>query len=332
MSFLRPAWTNFVADHASDADKRKYQDPDEAPRHYIDIDNYPEFVSNGFITHAYDSAVALHGLSFVIDQGILPWATLRSYDSLKKCFQRGDWSRSELFAADLGHYVGDGHMPLHITRNYNGQFTGQLEIHSRYESSMISKYESLLVYPIDSAVVVSDVRTYIFNYLYTNYKYVDSVLLADTYATSTAGNIGSDAYYQALWAKSGPFTIDLMRRGSCALASLIYSAWVEAGSPVMYPNALDDHEIPGQQISLQCHPNPAGGMVCFVAEICDQHIPFRLEIYDLSGNLVEVILRNPDGNGNQEVQWNTGDLVNGTYVCVLKSGIQQSVRRLVVNR
>ena len=232
LNFLSPSWTNFVAAHASDADYRKDQDPDESPRHYIDIDNYPEFVQTGRIPQTFDSIVAKYGLTHVIDQGILPYTTIITFDSLKNCFQRRDWNRSELFAADLGHYVGDGHMPLHITRNYNGQMTGQTGVHSRYETSMISRFETQIVYTPGQAHVIEDISGYIFSYLYENYKYVDSVLLADTYATSIAGGTGSDAYYQALWAKSSGFTIHLMKNGSTALADLIYTAWVQAGSPL----------------------------------------------------------------------------------------------------
>ena len=38
-------WASYLAEHASDADKRKDEDPNAAPKHYIDIENYPEFES-----------------------------------------------------------------------------------------------------------------------------------------------------------------------------------------------------------------------------------------------------------------------------------------------
>ncbi|HNT42760.1 MAG TPA: hypothetical protein PKN78_11040, partial [Tenuifilaceae bacterium] len=40
-------WASYLAEHASDADKRKDEDPNEAPKHYIDIENYPEFINAG---------------------------------------------------------------------------------------------------------------------------------------------------------------------------------------------------------------------------------------------------------------------------------------------
>jgi len=42
-------WADSLAVHGSDADDRKSIDPDEGPKHYINIDNYPEFISTGTI-------------------------------------------------------------------------------------------------------------------------------------------------------------------------------------------------------------------------------------------------------------------------------------------
>ncbi len=41
-------WSEFLAQHASDADYRKSQDPNEGNKHFIDIDNYQEFLIGNF--------------------------------------------------------------------------------------------------------------------------------------------------------------------------------------------------------------------------------------------------------------------------------------------
>lgn len=224
MSFLN--WTDSLAAHASDADNRKGSDPNEAPKHFIDIDNYPSFVNNGRIIQDYDSIVAVFGNTFVIDQGILPWAIITAYDSVKANFQRNDYHRAMLFAADLGHYVADSHMPLHITKNYNGQLTGQTGVHSRYETNLISTYQNQITYSYDSAVYVDNVEEYVFNFLYGNYNYVDSVLYADSVAKAFAGSYNT-TYYTKLWELSKNYTINLYKNASYRLACLIYTAYLD---------------------------------------------------------------------------------------------------------
>ncbi len=34
------------------------------------------------------------------------------------------------YSADLSHYIGDAHVPLHTTSNHNGQLTNQVGIHA----------------------------------------------------------------------------------------------------------------------------------------------------------------------------------------------------------
>jgi len=122
-------WNTYLNQHSSDADYRKGSDPAEGPKHYIDIDNYSDFIESGSISQDLDSLIEKYGASFVDDNGYLPWATITSYDSLVSKLKKRDWELAKFYAADLSHYVADGFMPLHITRNYNGQFTGNNGIH-----------------------------------------------------------------------------------------------------------------------------------------------------------------------------------------------------------
>ena len=90
------SWVNALVDHASDADIRKQWDPDEGPRHYIDIDLYDDFQLYGSIPQDIDEAIATHGYEFVYEAGVLPWATKNTYDSLVACFLRLDWDNAIL--------------------------------------------------------------------------------------------------------------------------------------------------------------------------------------------------------------------------------------------
>jgi hypothetical protein len=329
MAFLKNNYTLLLGNHASDADYRKQTDPTESPKHYIDIDDYAEYIETGKIPMAWDSVLALHGYSFVVDKGILPWATLTAYDTLRACFQRKDWTKAGLVAADLGHYVADGHMPLHITRNYNGQFTGQSGIHSRYESSMISRFGAQILYEDDSVAFIPDVKGTVFTYLYYNYQFVDSLLIADRIADSIAGGTSGDAYYAALWNETGSFTIDLFKRASYALAGLIHTAWVEAGSPVMTPSALAD--FAGEPTTLgQNTPNPFTGVTHIPLNVKRSKTHVSLVVMDGSGNMVKVLCDASLSAGMTTFTWDGSALPAGIYYIVLKEDSSTTVKKAVL--
>lgn len=225
------SWVPILAYHSGDADKRKAWDKSESNKHYIDIDNYPEFIENGKIDEAMDKLIQLHGEDFVNKQGLLPWATVNTFDTLVACFKRHDFDKAAMTAADLSHYVGDGHMPLHTTSNYDGQLTGNKGIHSRYESVMINTHEKEMVYTGSPVVKIEHVSSYVFHYIYESHSYIDSILHADDYARKVTSSTKSEAYTDTLWARTHQLTLDQFQKSSHALAALIYTAWTEAGSP-----------------------------------------------------------------------------------------------------
>lgn len=314
-------WTGMLAEHASDADIRKEWDPTEGPKHYIDIDNYPEFLTTGAIPQTMASAIALHGYSFVYDQGILPWATKTTFDSLQSCFERRNWEKAVLFAADLGHYVADGHMPLHITRNYNGQYSGNNGIHSRYESEMVNMFISQINYDGYQIDSITDVNQYIFNYLYSNYAYVDSLLEADDYAQNIAGNTHSSSYYTALWDRTENMTVTLFKKASHALAELMFTAWLNSGGPMIA--AVYSPSINHTGLHVQNSPNPfvQKTKINFSLSGSSQVV---LEIRDHSGRMVITLLDEMKPAGTYQLDWNAQGKPKGIYYAVLHS--QHNIR------
>jgi hypothetical protein len=218
----------FYASHASDADYRKNSTDTsffaETLRHYIDIDIYPNFHN---LPHSLDSVIMIYGRSYVRSQGTLPWTIKLVMDSLTAQLMRGNTAKAESTMSDLGHYIADAHMPLHCTANY---WVGGL--HSRYETDMINMCQPYLIIQPDSAHYINSPLDYAFETIYHSNFLVDSVIQADTYAKSVSGWSGSGtpptSYYSALWLKSQYFTKDQFQRGTVALASLWYTAWVNS--------------------------------------------------------------------------------------------------------
>jgi len=220
----------FFESHASDADTRKSGDPTEGIKHYIDIDNYAGFRT---MTHDYDSAVAKYGLSTIEDNGIVPWAALRAFDTLIEQLSRNDWTGAYQTAADLGHYIGDANIALHATKNYDGQLTGNTGIHTRYETTMVNLFQQELAIVADPVRYVPDPLDRIFACILDVNSYADSIMTADDEAKQAAGWNGSGAapsdYLTELWRLTGGFTKAHIQRASYLLACLWYTAWVDAG-------------------------------------------------------------------------------------------------------
>jgi hypothetical protein len=334
-------WADSLRAHASDADYRKDWDPTEEPKHYIDIDNYPEFIATGTIPQDFDSLIAIHGLSFVMDQGILPWAILATADSLEAAFENNDMHKAMLLAADLGHYIGDSHMPLHITRNYNGQYTNQYGVHSRYESTLIQNFQSQIIYDGDSLQYIDDLPDFVFNMLYDNYQYVDSVLYADSVAQAFAGNHTSTTYYNKFWEIAKHFTIGLFQRASYRLTCVIYTEWIDASGATSLANVKNN--LPSAFYLSQNYPNPFNPSTKIKYSIPTSPInpsPYQgegnrersvtLKVYDILGNEVATLVDEFQPAGTYEVSWNAKNVPSGVYFYQLQMNAFVETRKMLM--
>jgi hypothetical protein len=227
------AWEPVLAAHGSDPDFRKKDDKTEFVRHFIDIDNYEDFNKNHRIETDFEKACLKYGRAKVIKEGTLPWTTDSVYKALVNDFKSKNWKQAAMTAAFLGHYVGDGHMPLHVTANYDGESTGQKGIHRRYEETMIDRYIDQIQFRKGNCKPVKEIKSFVFAYLYKNNSNVNLLLQADKDALKTAGGQYNDSYYSGLWDRTREITLSLLEESSKTLARLIYSAWKEAGKPMI---------------------------------------------------------------------------------------------------
>lgn len=225
------AWARMLGDYSSDADLRKKYIKTEFVKHFIDLDNIPDFVKNHKIEQNFTVACAKYGKEFLVKNGTLPWTTDSTYQILVQDFKNRQWHHAALTAADLGHYVADGFMPLHTVANYNGQMTGQTGVHSRYEETMIDRYFNEIHLHPAPILKISNIRQYIFDYLYASNRKSEMLLAADKEAFAAAGDRYNEIYYQTFWDKTRLMTTEQLEVATHVLASLIYTAWVDAGKP-----------------------------------------------------------------------------------------------------
>jgi len=221
-----------IIQHSVDPDYRKKDDPSEPQKHFIDIDYYKEFL-NGKMILSIDSLKKIYGDSIVTAQGLLPWATVTTYTNLVSAFKENNKEKILLYISDLAHYVADGHQPLHSTINYNGQLTSQKGIHFRYEIEMIDRHlndieKNMKIIP---PVYITNVTDFVFNYIYESNFEVDILLSADKHAAKINNGKYESDYYNILWFRTKYLTINKFEQAAFSIASLIYSAWIEANKP-----------------------------------------------------------------------------------------------------
>lgn len=225
-------WAEFLEEHSPDPDKRKRADKSEDPKHYIDIDFYKEF-RNGEMIYDKNKLSELYSDSIVKEMGILPWATIDTYNNLVQAFRDKNRDRILFYSSDLAHYVADGHQPMHTMINYDGQLTNQKGIHSRYEIHMVNRYLNELdnSFYQQFPFYVNNPLDFVFYYI-TTANVISSVLYdADAKAFEETASRDSEEYYRILWFRTKYITVLQMNSAANHLASLIYSAWTDAGKP-----------------------------------------------------------------------------------------------------
>ncbi len=315
-------WMDYIAEHSSDADYRKSDDPNEGERHYIDIDNYPEFIKDGAISQSLDELIAYHDHNFVYDNGVLPWATLNSYDSLVSCMRRADWEKAKYFAADLSHYVADGHMPLHLTKNYDGQYTGNRGIHSRFESTMINAHINEITFSGKQIAPINNVSDYVFNYIYANYAYLELILDADDYAKTFSTDYSSSAYKDALWEKSEVMASEMLNNAAHALAELMYNAWIEASR-----TSINSAE---KELPVIIAPNPSRGTTTMRFELSNP-MQVSVKVYRIDGKYIATLTNEFLTAESHSVEWNTQNLTAGVYLVNFETPQSKTVKKVLVN-
>lgn len=123
----------YITENAVNPDRRRYAVMGEAEKHFIDADAYGD--SAVFkLPRYWNQAIENFTEEELRSNGIGPWNVYHTKIQLTEAFKRKDVKAILRLSADLGHYIGDMHVPLHTTKNYNGQLTNQYGIHGFWES------------------------------------------------------------------------------------------------------------------------------------------------------------------------------------------------------
>ena len=217
----------------------KEADPDESPRHYFEPDRLPAGFDLKQLSPDLPTALGQMNIAPEII-GIAPWAIMDLMAKTTEAMRETNWVWAAQCAATIGHYVGDLHMPLHTTRNYNGQETWQHGVHSRVESEMTKYFFDVNSIQPEPAVYLEDPFSAIIEWTAHSAELARTILRADDMAKRTAnGRIDTETYYHTLWDLTGDIINSQISHAITALSSLWYTAWVNAGRPPI-PPAFDE--------------------------------------------------------------------------------------------
>lgn len=235
---------DYLADHAVDADKRRYADTAEAPRHYLDVECYEKHIDS--IPRKWNDAVKKYGATQLQKNGILPWQIQISYYKLVNAFKERDSAKILIYSAYLGHYLADAHVPLHTTQNHNGQLSNQVGIHAFWESRLPELFAGDYNYFTGRAKYIENPLTTAWDIIGHTHSLVDSVLCCEAelnasfpayrkYSFSERNNTVvkqyAKEYSKAYHDSMNGMVARQMRAAILSIGSFWYSAWVDAGQP-----------------------------------------------------------------------------------------------------
>jgi hypothetical protein len=115
----------FLADAVAYPDTHyRGADPNEAPRHYIDLEVWsPEDPSTG----------------------TLPQAVEEFTSQMQLAIEAGNWNDAFLFAGRVAHYVEDDTQPYHTTVNYNPVNKAGVGLHETLDSSIMARLAEIQI-------------------------------------------------------------------------------------------------------------------------------------------------------------------------------------------
>ncbi|KAA9327667.1 S1/P1 Nuclease [Hymenobacter busanensis] len=242
---------DFMVTEAVIPDSRKYviNDKAEFPRHFIDLEDY----GTGPISElpkGSTEAYAKYDAAFLDKSGRLPWYVQDLLVKLTTAMKNQRKDEILFVAADLGHYLGDAHQPLHTSSNHDGQLTGQKGVHSFYESQLPELFGKNYNFKLAEPKLIADPAAEIWRIVAQSHAAADTLLaiekklagetpagqLYEMAGEKPRKNVFNSSYhtqaYSSAYHKALNNMIERQIRGAAQdAANFWYTAWVNAGKP-----------------------------------------------------------------------------------------------------
>lgn len=189
----------------------------------------------------------IYAIDYFSSYGIVPYHLLKMKRWLSKAFREKNGNRILQLSAEIGHYIGDAHVPLHTTENYNGQFTNQNGIHAFWESRLPELFaDERYDFFVGKADYIDNTKSYFWDIVLESHQLLDSVLAIEK---SLSLSYPSDqqfcfeerlgltvrtqcrAYATSYHERMSGMVEKRMRDAIHAVGNIWFTAWVDAGQP-----------------------------------------------------------------------------------------------------
>jgi hypothetical protein len=236
---------DFLTENAVNPDRRRYAVVGEAERHYIDLDVYGDSALI-ILPKLWSEAVKRIGEDSLRKHGIVPWYIQSSSYQLTDALKERDAKRILRISADLGHYIADAHVPLHTTRNYNGQLTKQEGIHGFWESRLPELFAQNYDLWIGQALYRDNVAEMAWATVRDSHVAMDSVLLFEKrlsadfaadkkYSYELRNNVLTRTYsleFSTKYHQMLDHQVERRMKASVKMvADIWFTCWINAGQP-----------------------------------------------------------------------------------------------------
>ncbi len=245
---------DFITEHAIDPDKKRYVDSTEGSKHFLDVDHYGK-KPFARIPERWTEAERQYSADSLDKYGTVPWTIQHYYYKLVAAFKAKDTSDILRTSANLSHYIADANVPLHMTENYNGQFTHQEGIHALWETRVVELFSDTYHYHVAPAHYIQSPLKEAWKMCHRTFKCVDSVLLFERQLNTTFTEDKKYGEFKRGNRKVKDYTIEYaaayqkllhgmverqMRLSISEIGCFWFSAWVDAGQPNL-DRLIDDH-------------------------------------------------------------------------------------------
>lgn len=235
-----------LVSNAPRPDMRVSTDSTEGPKHYIDFELLGDSALWKMpLTKA--EAISQYGMDSLVHTGYLPYHIETMLELLTNAFRNKNKDSILFYATDLGHYIGDAHVPLHTTENYDGQMTNQKGLHSLWETLVpVVSLDSFQLYRKHKARYLrqpaialrealqrsNSLLQEVFNEEREISKgFIDSLKYRVQIRNGKESRSYSTAFAQAYGNRLGKSINEQLIRSAALIADYWYTAWINAGKP-----------------------------------------------------------------------------------------------------